>query len=163
MVQRRRARRRAFAIAVMMLAVTLLAVFAVVATRLITSTMTLYREAATIDTEARVMDSALRQLREDLWGASRVDVSSPGTITIAGAAGGRVAWQAQADGALVRSAAAAGGTPGAPQRWAGIGARLSFEWDGVTLLVRGADRGSDRAGGVRMTSQVRLAKPGGER
>ena len=107
------------------------------------------------------MDSALRQLREDVWGASQVDVSAPGSITITGAAGRRVAWQAQADGTLVRSMA--GAEADASRRWPGVGARLSFEWDGVTLLVRGADRGSDRTGGVRATSQVRLGEPGGER
>ena len=146
---------------IMMLAVTLLGIFAVVATRLIGSTMTLYREAATIDAEARLTDSALRRLRRDVWASARVDRTGPQSITVTDGAGRAVAWWVETDGTLVRwPAGARGAGPEAPRRWAAVGARLSFEWDGRSLLVRGADRGADRAGGIRMTSQVQLADSG---
>jgi hypothetical protein len=54
-----------------------------------------------------------------------------------------------------------GGASADAQRWPEIGARLSFEWDGVGLTVRGADKGADRAGGIRMISQLKLAESGG--
>jgi hypothetical protein len=75
-----------------------------------------------------------------------------------------VAWRVEPDGTLVRAEGAAG-APGqaAPRRWPGIGGRMEFQWDGVTLTVRGADRGADRTVGVRMTSQIRLAETGGAR
>jgi hypothetical protein len=159
---------RGFGIIMMLVMISLLAVFAVVATRLIGTTLGLYREAGRIDAEARWTDAAIRQLRADAWSANRITAQGTKTLTIdAGGGAGAVAWRVDPDGALVRTAPGAGGAAGAPgatgdaQRWPEIGARLSFEWDGAALTVRGADRGADRAGGIRMISQVKLAEAGG--
>jgi hypothetical protein len=151
-----------FAMVAMMVVLALLGVFAVVSTRLIKTTLDLYREAGRIDGEARVMDLALERVRQDAWSARQVDVASPKSIAIErGAGGGAVQWRVEADGTLVREEGGAGAETA--RRWPGVGARLSFEWDGTALAVRGADRGADRAGGVRMPSQLKLAEAGGAR
>jgi hypothetical protein len=163
-----RRRARGFGMIVMMVVIALLAVFAVVATRLIHTTLGLYHEAGRIDAEARWTDAATRQLRADAWSAKDITATTQGTrsLTIdvggdAGGGAGAVAWRVDPDGALVRTAPGATGAIGDTQRWPEIGARLSFEWDGIALTVRGADKGADRAGGIRMVSQVRLAGAGG--
>jgi len=162
-----RRRARGFGLVMMLVAISLLAVFAVVATRLIHTTLGLYDQAGRVDAEARWTDGAMRQLRADAWSAKDITTSTQGTrsLTIdAGGGAGAVAWRVDPDGALVRTAPGAGGTGGPTadaQRWPEIGARLSFEWDGTALTVRGADKGADRAGGIRMISQVKLAGAGG--
>jgi len=158
----RRARARGFGLIMMMVVIGLLGVFALVSTRLIHTTLGLYREAGRIDDEARWVDAALRQLRSDVWSARQVTPNGPRSLTIdtgpAGVSGAAVQWRVDADGALVRTGPGAGAEA---QRWPEVGARLAFDWDGVALTVRGADRGADRAGGIRMASQVKLAEAGG--
>jgi hypothetical protein len=143
----------------MLVALSLLGVFAVVSTRLIYTTLALYREAGRVDAEARSMDAATSQLRADVWSARQVTPQGPQSVTIdTGPGGAAVAWRVEADGTLVRAGPGAGIEL---RRWPEVGARLSFAWDGVALTVRGADRGADRAGGMRMASQVKLAEAGG--
>jgi hypothetical protein len=145
----------------MLVALVLLGAFAVVATRLIRTTLGLYREAGRVEVEARWVDLATRQLRADVWSARQITAQGTQSLTIstsAGGAGADVTWQVASDGALVRTAP---GPAGDVQRWPEIGARLSLEWDGIALTVRGVDKGVDRAGGVRMISQVKLADAGG--
>jgi hypothetical protein len=152
----------------MLVAIALLGAFAVVATRLIQTTLGLYREAGRVEVEARWIDLASQQLRSDVWSARQITaqgtqsltIGTTGTSTGTGtdAGGGDVTWQVATDGALVRTAP---GPAGDVQRWPEIGARLAFEWDGIALTVRGIDRGVDRAGGIRMISQVKLAEAGG--
>jgi hypothetical protein len=146
----------------MLVAIALLGAFAIVATRLIHTTLGLYREAGRVEVEARWIDLATQQLRSDVWSARQITTQGAQSLTIGttgtGADGGDVTWQVAADGALVRTAP---GPAGDVQRWPEIGARLSLEWDGIALTVRGADKGVDRAGGVRMISQVKLAEAGG--
>ena len=157
---RGRRNKSGFSLLIMMLAIALLGVFAVVATRLIGTTMRLYREAAQIDAEARRVDEAMEQLRRDVWSARQATVAGAQSATIDNGAGRGATWSVDPDGALVRSEPAAAE---APRRWPEVGGRMSFAWDGVALTVRGADRGADSTGGVRMTSQVKLAEAGGAR
>ena len=151
---------RGFGLIMMMLVIGLLAVFAVVATRLIKTTSDLYREAGWLDAEARSIDDALGMLRRDVWAATQAAVAEGGAVSIDRAGEGSVEWNVDGDGTLIRTEGAA--TDPVLRRWPGVGARLKFEWDGVSLRVRGADRGADRVGGIRMTSQVKLAAGGGK-
>jgi hypothetical protein len=150
----------------MLVVLGLLGVFAVVATRLIHTTLGLYREAGRVEDEAQWVDAAVRQLRRDVWSAGEVTLQGTQAVTVSTGGTGAVEWRVDPQGALVRSAlvrSAPGGGDGAgaTRRWPEVGGRLTFAWDGVALTVRGADRGADRAGGIRMVSQMKLAEAGG--
>jgi hypothetical protein len=155
-----------------MVSIALLGVFAVVATRLIGTTMRLYREAGAAEGEARLVDSAIEQLRRDVWGARDVKPQGTQSVLITTGAGRIVSWQVDVSETLIRSERIdpknaaepdlqADLAP--PRQWPEIGGRVAFEWDGAELIVQGADGGADRAGGLRLLSQIKLAQSGGGR
>jgi type II secretory pathway pseudopilin PulG len=154
---------RGFTMIAMMVAIGLLGVFAVVATHLMQTTMKLYREAGSADAYARGVESATRLLRADAWAARRVTVAGEHSVTLERDDARSVVWQVDAEGNLLRTPAGVAETIDPPARWPEIGRRMSFASDGTCLLVRGMDRGADRAGGIRMTSQVMVSQGGGEK
>ena len=155
--------RAGFSILVLMVVLALLGAFALVATRLIAASLRVHADAGQILGERRMLDAALDQLRRDVWSATKVRIEPGGAVVhVDRGDGTAVAWIVDGNGTLLRAERGRGEPPvvswappkaGAP-RWPGVGRRLSFEWDGLALTVRGADAGADRAGGLRLVSQV---------
>ena len=157
----RRAARPGFTMIAMLVVLAILGVFAVVATHLMQTTMRLYREAGSAEAHARLLGSAARQLRADAWSARRVTVAGARSVILDRGDGRSAEWQVDDAGNVLRTPRGAADAIDPPARWPDIGRRISFAWDGTSLLVRGLDRGADRAGGVRMTSQIVLSQGGG--
>jgi hypothetical protein len=154
--------RAAFALIILLVALVLVSVFALVAARLIGTALRVHGDVGRIQAETRAADAAVSQLRRDVWGARSVTVAGGKSVRID--AGGResVAWGVDAAGTLWRAERAPGapplvpgeGPPASAPRWRDVGARMTFAWDGAALVVRGADNGADRAGGLRLVSAV---------
>jgi hypothetical protein len=147
----------------LMVVLVLLGVFALVAVRLTSTALRVHGEAGRVQTEARLSDAALGQLRRDVWGAREVTLAGTQSVRIDADGGPQVVWGVDAAGTLWRAergpaeapVVTGEGPPASAPRWRDVGRRMSFAWDGVALTVRGADAGADRAGGVRLASVVR--------
>ena len=155
-----------FSILILMVVLALLGAFALVSTRLIASALRVHADAGQVLGERRMLDAAVEQLRRDVWSATQVRIEAGGTpVRLDRGDGTAVVWIVDGNGTLLRAERGLGEPPvvpwaapkaGAP-RWPGVGRRLLFQWDGAALTVRGADAGADRAGGLRLVSQVRAA------
>lgn len=154
MTTRRRPRARGFVLVELLIAIGLLVVFMIIAARLFTAMIRLSQQSAEAETRVARIDSAIRMLRADAWGATEMSVDPGGTLTI-GDAQNSVVWHSDEAGAMSRTEKIGGSSPRA-QAWPELGGQLRFRVEGPVLVVAGDER-SGRAGELRLVSQVRLA------
>ena len=137
-------RARGYMIFEMMVALGILAFFALLATALFGNSMKLVREgAATQDRLARY-DAAVAELRRDVWSATQIETPAPGTARLTLADGSVAEWVTDDQGGLTRTLAGAGDDgAGEPARraWSAAAPGLTFrESDGVLFLIEQAPR-----------------------
>src|SRR5688500_8207016 len=86
----------------LLIVIGLIAAFLIVSARLFTTTMRLSQQS--VESEARVarLDSAVRMLRADAWGASAMYLDNGGVLMLE-VDGRSIAWGSDADGALTRT------------------------------------------------------------
>jgi hypothetical protein len=135
---RHRSRPRGFMLFEMLIALGVLAAFALIAVKLLTTSLRLAHDAGAARDRALRFESAVGVLRADVWGAAGVELPAPGTARITLGDGSIAVWSADAQGALSRTLTAPAGD-GYPDRleWAALAPPgLAFERaDGVLLLV----------------------------
>lgn len=132
----RRRRARGFMMFEMLVALGLLAAFALIAVKLMTTSIKLSHDAAEADSRAIRFESALAVLRADAWNMVSFDLPSPRTARLTRADGSLAVWSADAEGGLSRTLSAADGR-GYPERraWAALPPGLTFEQAGGVLLL----------------------------
>lgn len=136
----RRRRARGFMMFEMLVALGVLAAFALIAVKLMTTSIKLSHDAAEADSRAIRFESALAALRADAWNMVSFDLPSPRTARLTRADGSLAVWSADAEGGLSRTLSAADGR-GYPERraWAALPPGLAFgQAEGVLLLVEPA-------------------------
>ena len=140
-LSRRLSRRaRGFMLFEMLVALGLLAAFALIAVKLMTTSIKLSHDAAEADSRAVRFESALAVLRADAWNAVKFELPAPGTARLTRGDGSTAVWSADAEGGLSRTLSAADGR-GYPESraWGSLPPGLTFEQaDGVLLLVQPA-------------------------
>ena len=141
-----------------MLALSLLSAFALVAMKLVSTSLRVSHEAGNASNMTLRFDGALDQLRRDVWGAAKIETPDGQTLRVETASdGGPITWSVADDGTLARTAASA---ENSRQEWSGVARGVTFESDGkVVLLVEPSGPGGDRRR-IPVASQVALAKGG---
>lgn len=156
----------------MLFVVGLLAIFALVATQVLATSL---RVSGQIErTQARVsqFDQAMALLRSDVWRAASVEADGR-SATVHWPDGRSVVWSASADGTIVRvegPAPAAGAVPAArpmgaatmpsapvlPARWEAVAPGVRFDADGGALRVS-VPREGEMFDRLTLVSQIDLA------
>jgi type II secretory pathway pseudopilin PulG len=145
MIPMRRHRRIGFTLNELLVALGLLAVFAIAATRLFQATMRVGRSAADAADAAASLDTASTALRADAWAAEEINVPNPTTAKL-----GPATWTIRGE----RLTRAAGNEP--PRHWpAPPGVTFAADPPAVLVLrLPGSDPSKD--GELRLVSQKQL-------
>jgi prepilin-type N-terminal cleavage/methylation domain-containing protein len=117
----------------MMICLALMGVGALIAMQVFHLTLRVWRETEKQQANESAIDSAVRQLREDVWGASSIEQHSDHHITIETANGTIVHWTwSAADSTLVRLP----NGEAEPRRWSRFPGTLTFAVRGPTVVLR---------------------------
>lgn len=100
----RRRRGRGFMFIEMMIAISILIVFAVVAVRLTHLCLTVPQKAAEAQSAFERFDIAVERLRQDVWAAGALRCPDDKTLEIGAGKDPAVVWRVEADGTLSRTA-----------------------------------------------------------
>jgi prepilin-type N-terminal cleavage/methylation domain-containing protein len=141
-----RQRHRGFTIIEVLATLALLVIFFDAAGKLFRSTILTGAACQQISNESARTDSAMYQLRRDVWNARRLDSAELGTIGITSTDGGNITWQFDADG-TTRTAA------GAAEHWPDTCRNCS-----VSVGERWVEI-ADASGSVRLTGPILLREP----
>jgi len=137
---------RGFSLLEAMLFVGMLAFISTVTAHLFRTTVRTWHDTAARQTAHTRFDTALRQLREDVWSATSITITDKHAMLLHGPGGVEVGWRSLPSGALTRMET---GTS-APREWDGLG-EFSFAVEGPNVTVtQSGDRGSQ----VVLTSQA---------
>jgi len=156
MTRRRHCRARGVMLVEVLMAISLLVIFMIVAARQFHTIIRLSQQTSEAEARLASYDSAIRVLRADAWGAADVSVDKAEAVTLRGTDGTSVVWRSDEVGALIRAETTAKDAPPRTQAWPELGGRLRFRVEGPVLVVAGDER-TGRAGELRLISQVRLA------
>jgi type II secretory pathway component PulJ len=139
-------RRRAFSIWEMLVALALLVFVLDAAGHLFRSVILLSSDSQKISSQGSQVDSAISQMRRDVWSANDIGVSDSRVVTL-----DKIAWRLDSDGTVERSDA-----NGRIEQWPQIGAKWKFASDGPVLTI--SDETSKDLLAVRLVSQTMLSR-----
>ena len=144
-----------FTITEMLALLILIGIALVLAMRLFVATTKLNYQTGQAHTETARIDSIVRALRGDVWGASEMTASNPASLTLSSSVG-KIEWKTADDGALLRTETREGKSEA--RRWPAGASKFTFRVEGpiVTLIV--PDSTAGRGGQVRLASQLQLAQ-----
>jgi type II secretory pathway component PulJ len=139
-------RRRAFSLWEMLVALALLVFVLDAAGRLFRSVILLSSDTQKISSQGSQVDSAIAQMRRDVWSANDIGVSDSRLVTL-----DKIAWRLDSDGTVERADA-----NGRIEQWPQIGAKWKFSSDGPVLTI--SDEKSKDLLAVRLVSQTMLSR-----
>lgn len=117
---------RAFALVEMVFVVALIGFFTLLAAELFTATIAVPRKTGSAENTMLQLDSVLRRMRTDAWGAAAIEFDGDRAATLKRPDGTRILWRADDDGAISRQVEPAPATATAPAHWTVRGLRLAF-------------------------------------
>lgn len=129
----------------------LLVVFFFLAGRLFRSSVLLSARSQQFADNANRIDSAMFQLRRDVWSSGKINVADPHSAQLRLSDGTQISWQINSDGDVTRTIAGE-----AAERWSGLGPNWSLSGDGLSLSV--TDVASPVPQPMRLLSQSLLAQ-----
>ena len=141
-----RQRDRGFTIIEVLATLMLLVIFFDVAGKLFRSTILTGAACQQISNESARTDSAMYQLRRDVWNARQLDSPRPGTIGITSSDGGNVTWRFDGEG-VTRTGA------GAAEHWQDACRKCGVNVGGRWVEI------ADATGSVRLTGPILLREP----
>src|ERR1700722_3745216 len=144
-------RRSAFSLYEMIVALALLVVVLDAAGKLFRSVVLVSADAQRTTGDASQVDSAISQMRRDVWNADQIALSDPRSIALSAGGHATAFWQLGADGSVLRTDFA-----GKIEKWPAIGADWNFTSDGSALTV--SDKSSNGLFAVHLVSQVLASK-----
>ena len=136
--------RRAFTLTEIIMALSLLVLFFAAAGEVFKSSMMLSFDSPRISNQASRIDSAIFQLRRDVWSSPQISVGKPTSADLE-SSDGKISWIINPDGDLIRT-----DSRGQTERWNAIAGKWSLASDGICLTIRD---GSDE---MRLPSQLLL-------
>ena len=117
----------------MMICLALMGVGALIATQVFHVTLRVWRDTERQQANESAIDSAVRQLREDAWGATSIELHSDHHVTLETADGTIVHWTWNAaDAPLARLP----NGEAEPRRWSRFPGTLTFAVRGPTVVLR---------------------------
>jgi type II secretory pathway pseudopilin PulG len=139
-----------------MAALALIGVFATVTSHFFHSWATITQQTSAASATALSLDSAIAQLRRDVWGAQEIKPAAHRGVMIRPASGTWITWDVDADGALVRAGAVEGREE--TYRWPDLGPGLSLRSHGEGAILTVEEPKSGRKQVLRLVSQVQLLR-----
>ncbi|MGD0388239.1 MAG: hypothetical protein ABSC42_04710 [Tepidisphaeraceae bacterium] len=127
----------------------LLVLFFSAAGELFRSTVLLSSGSQEFSNRASQIDSAVFQLRRDVWNSVQIAATSPQSVDLSFSDGTKTAWKIEL-GSLART-----DPRGQTERWQAVGNGWCFSTDGVSLTISDA-----AAAPIRLASQILLAERG---
>ena len=137
MIRSRVQSRRGFTIIGMLIALILLAVFALVAGEVFNNSMRAVRTSGEIHNQLNSYEGLLASLREDAWSARSVRVVDPRQAVMVAGGGREVIWSIASTGEFVRTAGAD------VCRWRKLDVSLSFAAHPAGLLLQQGARAEE--------------------
>ena len=145
-------RSRGFSVTEMLVVIGIFAVFALVATRLMHTTIRVGHDAGYAQIAATSFDAAGRTMRRDVWSARQVAVKNDGSLTLSMSDGTSVDWSVDDGGTFTRSVKSE-----RPQKWETKAAGATIAAAGPAVVIRLPETKTSRGGELRFTSQLMLA------
>jgi prepilin-type N-terminal cleavage/methylation domain-containing protein len=146
---------RGFMLIEIMVAISLLAVFALIATKLLVLGIKVPHEVGEQRDAIVRFDSVVTRLRDDVWQARSIKSPDEKTLEIQTDSSGAVTWRIEA-GAVLRTGADAKQT----QRWE-LKEKLGFSGDGAGMVLNVAEN-AGRTGKIQMLSERMLLESGAQ-
>jgi len=148
MTQRPNSLQRAFTMIEIIMSLALLTIFFAAAGQVFHSSVMLSYDAPRLSNQASRIDSAVFQLRRDVWNSSRI-AASPQSVDLSWPDGTTTAWKI--DGGSLTRTDARGQTESRPA----VGNDWSFSTDGVSLTIS-----DGTAAPILLASQILLSERG---
>jgi prepilin-type N-terminal cleavage/methylation domain-containing protein len=145
MTHRRRTIRRAFTMTEILMALSLLTIFFAAAGEIFRSTVLLSSEAPQTSDRSAQIDSALYQLRRDVWNSPKISTPNPKSAELE-STGQKITWTIDQTGNLTRTDA-----KGKPELWKSIAKNWSFHTDGPSIKI------TDGSAEITIPSQLLLS------
>ncbi|MGD0464047.1 MAG: prepilin-type N-terminal cleavage/methylation domain-containing protein [Tepidisphaeraceae bacterium] len=146
MTKRPNSIRRAFTLTEVIMALSLLTIFFAAAGQVFHSSLMLSYDTPRSSDRASQIDSAVFQLRRDVWNSPQISVPKPTSADLQSSEG-KISWTINPDGDITRTDA-----HGQSERWNAIGRNWSLATDGICLTM------SDGGAEMRLPSQVLLTR-----
>lgn len=146
-------RRHGFTLIELLATLTILAVFSLLATRMTIAAYNLTVSTTRTTASLNQLDSALGQLRRDVWNAQRLAVADPRHLVLQPPGADPITWSLTDSTTLRRDAG------NSPRTWTNLPPEISFELAGLVLLIHAPD--PDRPGRQAtraLPSQLSLAQ-----
>jgi prepilin-type N-terminal cleavage/methylation domain-containing protein len=144
-------RRRAFTLSELVVALALFVFVMGAAGELFRSSLQVGAQSQNLSTQTSRIDSAIFQLRHDVWSCGQITVADSHNAEFVQPNGVKIAWTLTADGSVQRT-----DPTGRVEHWPSIGATWNFAADGPVLVVTDAESKNSQA--VRLVSQVLLSR-----
>ena len=138
---------RGFTVVEVLVTLSLLTIFFGLAGVVFKSTIMLSGDSADLCNRASQTDSAVFQLRRDVWNSAKLATNGQNSVDMEFSDGGRISWIIDPQQSATRT-----DSRGARTRWNGIGEKWSLSVDGSCLALR--DGGDE----LRLPSQILLSQ-----
>jgi len=139
-------RHRAFTLTEILMALSLLVLFFAAAGELFKSSVMLSWDGPQSSNRASQIDSALFQLRRDVWNSPQISVPKAKSADLE-SDGGTISWTIDSGGSLTRT-----DSHGQTEQWKAIAKNWSLSTDGICLTM------SDGSDEMRLPSHILLAR-----
>ena len=147
-MRRRPSARRGFTMTEMLMTLSILVIFFGFSGEVFKSTVLLSSASQNLCDRTSQIDSALRQLRMDVWNCRSMTLSDPRSLDFSISDGTKVSWKIDSLNGVERTDAA-----GHAERWDAVGVGWTFSTDKVSLAL---SDGSSAP--MRIVSQILLAQ-----
>jgi prepilin-type N-terminal cleavage/methylation domain-containing protein len=137
---------RAFTLTEVLMALSLLVIFMGLAGQLFKSSLMLSYDTPRKSDQSSRIDSAIFQLRRDVWNSPQITVPKPVQVDLE-SPDGKISWTINPDGDLTRSV-----PHGQPEQWKQIARTWSLATDGKCLTI------ADGSAEMRLPSQILLSR-----
>ena len=131
---------RGFTLIELLVSLALLAAFALVATRVFTTSMRAIDQSGRTQNMATRFDSMLYKLREDVWSAKNIDSADERALALTDAKGQLIRWTMGDDGSITRTIEQISET----EVWPEVASGLHFLRNGASLRLH-TQRGDEIA------------------
>jgi hypothetical protein len=132
-----------------LMALSLLVIFFFVAGELFKSTVLLSAQSQQVSDDSNRIDSAMFQLRRDVWNSRQIAVADPHLVHLTASDGTQISWRINSGGDVTRTIAG-----GADETWPALALGWSLTADGFSLSISDARNSQS----LRLTSQSLLAQ-----
>jgi prepilin-type N-terminal cleavage/methylation domain-containing protein len=143
-----RSQKPGFSLVELLMALSILAIFFTVSEKIFNSAILLGAAGENLSNTSSRIDSALFQLRADVWNSKSISVTGPQSVDLTLADGTQITWKIDPDQGIFRTQ-----PTGTSENWLALGKDWTFSTDNLSLTI--ADKSTAP---TRLISQFLLAQ-----